>query len=227
MIDTLGRAQAVRGLPLLGENAFFCKSDGSRCEPDDADAFKFRLQGQKTKGTWSDWMTVRKTRKRSTSLTTQEHKRTCTVSVLAALTRAVGEAAFEGNEQPYPRTVEFTAYGSSFFVYHDATKTKTLRVMSCSRISEAVKRAMLASGFVDKLDPGDAAHVVRKHATSAVVLLRLPHIPDSEVHERAQHSAQVWLRSYKTEQCARHASAVASMNEYTRQSATIEEILRM
>ena len=197
LIDTLGRAQAARGLPLIGDHAYFCRTDGSTWMPEHAEGFKFQLQGHKTvKGTWSDWIVVGKARASRSTLTAAEHKRTCTIAVLAALVKKMGSVARQEQPQPYPDTTEQAAYGSSFFTYIDKTAKRQVRIMSCTKISRTVTGVMVDSGFLLNNKQGEASHVLRKHSTSAVLLLRMAHVPDARVHERAQHSATTWEQSY-------------------------------
>jgi hypothetical protein len=229
LIDVLGRIQAVRGLPLIGDNAYFCKMNGEKCAGDKADQFKFRLQGQKTvKSEWTDWMTITRTRKTFTSLSSSAHRRTCTVHVLATLIARAGSSALQSQPQSFPRTKEFDAYGSSFFVYVDKSKRVPVpRVMSIPYLTTFVKEVMVASDFVSSLPSKDASHVIRKHATSAVILLKLQHIPPETVGERAQHTHATWRASYRTEQCARHATAFARLPAADKPTIRVEEVLRL
>jgi hypothetical protein len=227
MADTLGRAQAVRGLPLIGEHAYFCRADGTKCEPGVAVGFRFRLQGQKTvSGTLSDWFVIKKARSSRSSLTSAEHKRTCTISVLATLVAKLGDDAIDGKAATYPETGEYRKYGPSFFLAAGKAKTATMRIMSCRMISAAVTKVLTESKFIQDKQPGEASHVLRKHCTSAVLLLRLPHVPDAVVHERAHHSATTWETRYRTEQCDRQAEAFARLPQASR-DLSIEEALRL
>jgi len=228
MADTLGRAQAVRGLPLIGEHAYFCRVDGSRCEPESAAGLRFRLQGQKTVGgTLSEWFTIKKARHSRSTLSAAEHKRTCTITVLATLVAKLGDDAHCGKATKYPAaSSESKKYGPSFFIRADKTKAATRRVMSCATISKVVTKVLTDSAFIVDKQPGEASHVLRKHCTSAVLLLRLPHIPAVVVHERAHHSAATWEATYRTEQCSRQAEAFARLPPQ-RQDLSIEEALRL
>jgi hypothetical protein len=133
----------------------------------------------------------------------------------------------QNEPQSYPVTQEFKQYGSSFFVCETAAPRNARRVMSVPHITKLVKSMMLESGFVSKLQPKEATHVLRKHSTSAVMLLKLPHISDSEIATRAQHSAQEWRKSYRTEQCSRHAAAFSKLSSKAQSDITIEEALRL
>ena len=182
--------------------------------PEHAEGFKFQLQGQKTvKGTWSDWIVVGKARASRSTLTAAEHKRTCTIAVLAALVKKMGSVARQEQPQPYPDTTEQAACGSSFFTYIDKTAKRQVRIMSCTKISRTVTGVMVDSGFLLNNKQGEASHVLRKHSTSAVLLLRM--------------AAKTWEQSYRTEQCTRQASAYARLRPDRRGDLSIEEALRL